>query len=116
MKKLFLVCIIALIVSFAGSAIAADVTLQIKVPSAWVPATVAAITDMYPIPPEWRTGQPQGVRVKTWTEYQIRAWLRNIVAPYRTKLDKEAALAASEYVPTVADDIPITISDETPPE
>ena len=111
MKKLFLVfAVIALVISCALPTRAADVTLSILVPDAWVAPTIAAIKDKWPMPVDWYPGETQGVRIKLWTEHQMRIWLRNIVAPYKNEQDRIAALTASGYTPINDEDIPIEIS------
>ena len=114
MKKIIMIA--AMILMFATSAMAADVLLTVTVPDAWVQPTIAAVTDMWPIPDTWLPGVAQGVRVKKWTEHRIRVWLQEIVAPYKNKMDKAAALEASGFVPIANDSVPILIEDETPPE
>ncbi len=108
MKKLIM--IVFLTFAFTAPALAADVKLEINVPSAWVSATVAAVTDKWPIPEDWFPESPQSVRTKKWTEHKLRSYLQNIIAPYKTKLDRQAALDAGEFVPTGDTDIPIEIS------
>ena len=115
MKKLIIAMAIVLTLSFAvvvkpTEVKAADVDLCITVPSDWVPATTAAVIAKWAIPEDWFAEEPEGARVKKWTEHKLRAYLRNIVAPYKTKLDREAALEAGGYVATGDTDIPIEIS------
>jgi len=110
MKRLLLIIAIISIVSSFSTVKAADVTLSIVVPDAWITATINAVKDKWPMPADWYPGEAEGVRIKLWTEHQMRAWLRNIVAPYKNELDRAAALAAGGYVSLNDDDIPIEIS------
>ena len=111
MKRLFLISFaIGLAIASVSLAKAADVTLSIVVPSDWVAPTVAAVKDKWPVPVDWYPGEPEGIRIKLWTEHQIRVWLRNIVAPYKNEQDRIAALAAGGFSPINDDDIPIEIS------
>ena len=89
---------------------AADVTLSIVVPNDWVAPTIAAIKEKWPVPTDWYPAQPEGIRIKLWTEHQIRAWLRNIVAPYKNEQDRTTVLSTGGYVPIGDEDIPIEIS------
>jgi hypothetical protein len=82
-------------------ALAADVHLQVTVPDAWVSDTAAAIDWKFP-------GRPNNWGPKRWAEYQIRQWLRGIVAEYRTKDDADDILDAQGYVETLPADVPIT--------
>ena len=102
MKKLFMIGMIVLSLSFVASPQAADVELKITVPDAWVDVTIAAINSKWP--------KPNGISQKQWAETQIRTWLRNIVGAYKRTLDRSTALDAGGYVDTKDDDIPIEIS------
>ncbi len=125
MRKLIIViaifCSLSLVVAVMPADVkAANVELCITVPDAWVSATIAAVTEKWPMPVDWFAEEdedgnfiaivPEGTRVKRWTEHKLRAYLRNIVAPYKTKLDRQAALEAGGYVATGDTDIPIEIS------
>ena len=109
MKKLFFLLFFVVLL---GSSVtkAADVTLSIVVPNDWVAPTIAAIKDKWPVPTDWYPGESEGVRIKLWTEHRIRVWLRNIVAPYKSELDKTTVLTTGGYVSTADEDIPIEIS------
>ncbi|KKM61692.1 hypothetical protein LCGC14_1529210, partial [marine sediment metagenome] len=102
MKKLFMIAMIVLSLSFVAGSRAADVELKITVPDAWVDVTIAAINSRWP--------KPNGITQKKWAETQIRIWLRNIVGAYKRNQDRSAALDAGGYVETRDDDIPIEIS------
>ncbi|KKM27265.1 hypothetical protein LCGC14_1576480 [marine sediment metagenome] len=102
MKKLLLIGMIVLSLSFVTGSRAADVELKITVPDAWVDVTIAAINSKWP--------KPNGISQKQWAETQIRIWLRNIVGAYKRAQDRNTALNAGGYVETRDDDIPIEIS------
>ncbi len=102
MKKLFMIAMIVLSLSFVAGSRAADVELKITVPDAWVDVTIAAINSRWP--------KPDGIGQIKWAETQIRTWLRNIVGAYKRNQDRSAALDAGGYVETRDDDIPIEIS------
>lgn len=98
MKKLLLVAILILAIPVFASA---DVVLQVTVPTAWIPDTSAAIEQAFP-------GKPNDWNIKRWAEYQMREWLRGIVAEYRTNQDMIDALTSQGYVVTAPGDVPIT--------
>jgi hypothetical protein len=89
----------ALFLAFASTAGAADVQLTVTVPDAWVDPTIAAINSVFP------GREEAGMTNKEWAEYQIKMWLKGIVAPYKTRIDREAALEAAGYEETTSDEV-----------
>jgi len=95
MKKLIFS---VLFFAFASTAGAADVQLTVTVPDAWVQPTIAAFNSVFP-------DKPDGTTNKQWVEYQVRQWMKSIVAPYKTRIDREAALEAAGYTETTTDEV-----------
>lgn len=88
MRKIIAVACLALFMS--STAQAADVTLQIVVPDAWVGRALAATNSVWP-------DKPANLTQKQWAEYNLRQYLKRVIVEYENRVKKEAALDAANY-------------------
>ena len=93
-----------LLIGCVFKASAADVTLNITVPDAWVSDAIATVNSKFP------GREEAGMTNKQWTEYQISQWLKGMIVDYRNRTSKETILAAQGYTEITEDDVQIDIS------
>lgn len=101
MKKVLLVLAILATIVMVQKSFAADVTLEVTIPDAWVVIASEAIDNRF----EGRT--ESGMTIKQWAEYQIKEWLKDIIVPYKNNKSQLDAADNCGHVDITRDDIPL---------